>query len=147
MYWMIILPFWVYFLLVGDKSHGNNRKIYTGYTHRLMSRITQHSGLSNTKGARITRRQPIELVYLEKFPSQKLAMKREWQLKHESPYNQKTEKLKLIDEFKKNYGHYLSEMNVKLSEHFEFLDHMIKVMKNTEKVLITEMKKESLKMK
>jgi predicted GIY-YIG superfamily endonuclease len=72
----IILPYWVYMLFVGDKSHGMNRKIYTGYTRHLMSRIVQHSGLSNTKGARITRKQPIELVYLEKFPSQKLVMQR-----------------------------------------------------------------------
>ncbi|MHA1970103.1 MAG: GIY-YIG nuclease family protein [Candidatus Hodarchaeales archaeon] len=141
------MPYWVYMLLVGDKSHGKNRKIYTGYTHRLMSRIIQHSGLSNTKGARITRRQPIEVVYLEKLPSQKLAMQREWQLKHESPYNQKTTKLRLIDDFNKKFGHLLSELNIKLSEHFEFLDHLIKVMKNTEKEIVNEMKKESLKTK
>lgn len=144
---MIIVPFWVYMLFVGEKSHGFNRKIYTGYTHHLMSRITQHSGLSHTKGARITRRQPIELVYLEKFPSQKSAMQRERQLKRESPYNQKTTKLKLIDEFSKNYGHVLSELNIKLSKHFEFLNHLIKVMKNTEKELITEMKNDSPKNK
>jgi putative endonuclease len=138
---MIILPYWVYMLLVGDTSHGMNRKIYTGYTRHLMSRIVQHSGLSNTKGARITRKQPIELVYLEKFPSQILAMQREWQLKHESPYSQKKSKLQLIDEFKRNYGPILTDLNTKLNEHYELLETIVKVMKKTEKDLINEMKK------
>ena len=123
-------------LLVGEKSHGSNRKIYTGYTHHLMTRVSQHSGLSQTKGARLTRKQRIELVYLEKYSSQKLAMKREWQFKHESPYNQKKSKLVLIKEFQKTYGHILNEFNNKLEKHFEFLEDMIKSMKNTEKVLI-----------
>ena len=140
---MKILPYWVYMLLVGDKSHGSNRKIYTGYTHRLMSRIAQHTGLSSTKGARLTRKQPIELVYLEKFPSQQLAMKREWQLKHENPFNQKKSKLALIEEFQKNYGHILEELNNKLGEHFAFLEEITKSMKNTEKELIKSLNNNS----
>ena len=138
----IILPYWVYMLFVGDKSHGMNRKIDTGYTRHLMSRIVQHSGLSNTKGARITRKQPIELVYLEKFPSQKLLMQREWQLKHESPFSQKKSKLQLIDEFKRNFGPILTDLNTKLNEHYELLETIVKVMKKTEKDLINEMKKD-----
>jgi predicted GIY-YIG superfamily endonuclease len=130
-------------LLVGDKSHGTNRKIYTGYTHRLMSRITQHSGLSQTKGARLTRRQPIELVYLEKFSSQKFAMQREWQLKHENPHNQKNTKLKLIEEFQTNYGQILQELNDKLREHFEFLESITRIMKSTEKELINKLRNDS----
>ncbi|MFX0084099.1 MAG: GIY-YIG nuclease family protein [Candidatus Hodarchaeota archaeon] len=134
------MPYWVYMLLVGDKSHGSNRRIYTGYTHRLMSRITQHSGLSLIKGSRLTRRQPIELVYVEKFSSRKLARQREWQLKHENPYNQKTSKLKLIEEFQTNYGQILEELNDKLWEHFEFLESIARIMKTTEKELINKLR-------
>ena len=134
------MPFWIYMLLVGDRAHGTRRKIYTGYTSRLMLRMAQHSGLTPTKGARMTRRQPIELVYLEQYAARKKATQREWQLKHESPYNQKKYKLKLIEEFQSKYGHVLQELNVKLDEHFEFLEILIKTMKNVEKRLINEMK-------
>ena len=127
-------------LLVGDQAHGTKRKIYTGYTSRLMVRIAQHSGLTPTKGARMTRRQPIELVYLEQHTSRKKAMQREWQLKHESPFNQKKYKLKLIEAFQSKYSHFFQELNAKLVEHFEFLEILIKTMKNVEKRLINEMK-------
>ena len=138
------MPFWVYMLFVGDKSHGNNRKIYTGYTRHLMSRIAQHSGLTSTKGAKLTRKQPIELVYLEYFTSRKKGLQREWQLKHESPYNQKKEKLKLIDEFCSKNGHILQELNIKLVEHFEFLANLKKTMKSVEKRLIRKIKTTSV---
>lgn len=134
------MPFWIYMLLVGDKSHGTNRKIYTGYTRHLMLRIAQHSGLTPTKGARLTRRQPIELVYLEQYKSRKKALQREWQLKHESPFNQKKHKLKLIEEFHSKYGHILLKLNTKLVEHFEFLTTLIKTMKSVEKRIVGEMK-------
>ena len=133
-------PFWVYMLFVGNRSHGNNRKIYTGYTRHLASRIAQHSGLTQTKGARLTRKQPIELVYLEQYPSQKKAMHRERQLKHESPFNQKKYKLKLIEEFHTQYGHLVDGLNEKLVEHFEFLDNFAKTIKIVEKELITQIK-------
>ncbi|MFX1285694.1 MAG: GIY-YIG nuclease family protein [Promethearchaeota archaeon] len=132
------MPFWVYMLFVGDQSHGFNRKIYTGSTGRITTRIVQHCGLTTTKGARLTRRQPIELVYLEKYSSRKNAMKREYQLKHESPFNQKKHKLMLIREFKLKNGQILQELNNKLIEHFEFLASLIKMMKSVEKRLINE---------
>ncbi len=134
------MPFWIYMLLVGDQSHGTNRKIYTGYTHHLMTRIAQHSGLTPTKGARLTRRQSIELVYLEQYKSRKKALQREWQLKHESPFNQKKHKLKLIEDFDSKFGHILLELNKKLVEHFEFLTTIIKTMKSVEKRIAGEMK-------
>ncbi len=108
-----------------------------------MSRIAQHSGLAQTKGARLTRKQPIELVYLEQYPSQKKAMQREWQLKHESPFNQKKHKLKLIEEFHLKYGHLIRGLNEKLVEHFEFLATFTKTMKGVEKELITKLKTSS----
>ncbi|MFX0150421.1 MAG: GIY-YIG nuclease family protein [Candidatus Hodarchaeota archaeon] len=129
------MTFWVYMLFVGDHSHGYNRKIYTGYTKYLMQRITQHSGLSNTKGARLTRKQPIELVYLEKFQSRKKAIQREKQFKKQNPYNQKKYKLVLIREFQKEYGPILKEINEKLFEYFAFLNILIKSMIATEKEL------------
>ena len=92
---LILMVYWVYMLLVGPISRGYNRKIYTGYTKHLASRLTQHSGISNIRGARLTRKQQIELVYLEKFVTQKEAMKREWEFKHSSPLNQKKNKLVL----------------------------------------------------
>ncbi|MFX0170610.1 MAG: GIY-YIG nuclease family protein [Candidatus Hodarchaeota archaeon] len=129
------MTFWVYMLFVGDHSHGNNRKIYTGYTKHLMQRITQHIGLSNTKGARLTRKQPIELVYLEKFQSRKKAIQRENQFKKQNPYNQKKHKLALIREFQIENGPILKEINEKLIEYFEFLNTLIKNMITAEREL------------
>jgi predicted GIY-YIG superfamily endonuclease len=100
-----------------------------------MQRIAQHSGLSNTKGARLTRKQPIELVYLEKYHSRKKALQRERQFKKQSPYNQKKHKLTLIKEFQMKYGHFLNEINEKLVKHFEFLNTLIKAMNDAEKEL------------
>ncbi|MFX0181897.1 MAG: GIY-YIG nuclease family protein [Candidatus Hodarchaeota archaeon] len=127
------MTYWVYMLLVGDRSHGYNRKIYTGYTQHLMQRIVQHSGLSNIKGARLTRKQPIELVYLEKHQNRQNAIQRERQFKKQSPYNQKKHKLTLIKEFQMKNGHLLNEINEILIKHFEFLDILIKTMNGVEK--------------
>jgi predicted GIY-YIG superfamily endonuclease len=100
-----------------------------------MQRIAQHSGLSNTKGARLTRKQPIELVYLEKYHSRKEALQRERQFKKQSPYNQKKHKLTLIKEFQMKNGHLLNEINEKLTKHFEFLNTLIEAMNEVEKEL------------
>ena len=113
-------------LLVGDYSHGYNRKVYTGYTHRLMQRLIQHSGLSNTKGARMTRKQQIELVYLEKFFSRKKALQREREYKKKSPFNQKKYKIKLIKEFQSNYGSFLERLNKQLAEHHQLMNDLTK---------------------
>lgn len=125
-------------LFVGDPSHGSNRKIYTGYTTHLIARLVQHSGLTSTKGARITRKQPIEVVYLERFKSRPKAMQREFQLKHKSPFNQKKHKLKLIKEFESENGQIFQEINDILAEHFKFLTGLVKTLENVEKRLKKE---------
>lgn len=124
-------------LLVGEKSRGYNRKIYTGYTHHLINRLTQHIGLNSVKGARLTRKQVIELVYLEKFSSRKQALKREWDFKHTSPLNQKTTKLRLIKEFQDKNGDILEDLNTTFEEHNQFLESMINSMKKIEKEMTT----------
>ncbi|MHA2226158.1 MAG: GIY-YIG nuclease family protein [Candidatus Hodarchaeales archaeon] len=134
------MPFWIYMLFVGDRSRGKNRKIYTGYTHYLMPRIAQHSGLTRTKGARLTRNQPVELVYLEAHSSRKKALQRERQLKHQSPHNQKKSKLKMIEEFHSSYGDIIQELNQKLHEYFEFLEILGKVMNLSQKELQSKIK-------
>ena len=127
-------------LFVGDPSHGVNRKLYTGYTKQLMARLIQHCGLSTTKGARITRKQQIELVYLEKFDLQKKALNREYQLKHENPYNQKKSKLQLIKEFESVHGQIFEEINQILAEQFKLLTDLVKTLENYEKKFRTEIK-------
>jgi len=130
---MIFMPYWVYMLLVGPISRGYNRKIYTGYTKHLASRLTQHSGINSIKGARLTRKQPIELVYLEKFSSQKKAMQREWEFKHTSPINQKKNKLALIKQFQEHQEFLLSKINNQLQDYHEFLEGVIEVLTTAEK--------------
>ena len=134
-----MMTFWVYMLLVGPVSRGYNRKIYTGYTKHLASRLTQHSGISNVKGARLTRKQPIELVYLERYSSQKKAMKREWEFKHTSPLNQKKNKISLIKQFQEDQKELLNKINTSLKEYHEFLEGIIEILTSTEKDLIDQM--------
>ena len=130
---MIFMPYWVYMLLVGPISRGFNRKIYTGYTKHLASRLTQHSGINSIKGARLTRKQPIELVYLENFSSQKKAMQREWEFKHISPLNQKKEKLALIKQFQEHHDELLNKINTQMQEYHQFLEGAIDVLTSVEK--------------
>lgn len=129
------MSYWVYMLLVGPISRGYNRKIYTGYTKHLASRLTQHSGISSIKGARLTRKQPIELVYLEKFSSQKKAMKREWDFKHTSPLNQKKSKLALIKQFQEHREELLNKINTQLDEYDRSLEGVVEILTSTEKEL------------
>ncbi len=129
------MVYWVYMLLVGPISRGYNRKIYTGYTKHLASRLTQHSGISRIKGARLTRKQPIELVYLEKFSSQTKAMQREWDFKHTSPLNQKKSKLALIKQFQEHREELLNKINSQLHEYDQFLEGVIEIITSTEKEL------------
>ena len=103
-----------------------------------MARLIQHCGLTSTKGARITRKQQIELVYLENYVSQKKAMQREYQLKHESPFNQKKHKLMLIKEFESERGQMFQGINNQLAEHFKFLSGLVKTLDNVEKKLKQE---------
>ncbi|MFX1535901.1 MAG: GIY-YIG nuclease family protein [Promethearchaeota archaeon] len=137
------MAYWVYFLLVGDPKRGLNRKIYTGYTKRLMARLVQHCGLSSTKGAQITRKQQIELVYLEKFASQKKAIQREYQLKHQSPFNQKEHKNMLIKKFELAHGQIFEEINKLLAEQFKFLKNWINALESIEKRLKNDFEPEN----
>ena len=129
------MPYWVYMLFVGNKKHGSNRKIYTGYTKNLSIRLTQHLGVNSVKGARLTRNQPIELAYLESFNSRAKAMQRERQLKHEAPFNQKREKLKLINDFKKTSHEYLICINNMIEEYYSFLGRLIECFSRNEDII------------
>lgn len=129
------MPYWVYMLLVGQSSRGYNRKIYTGYTKYLGKRLTQHTGLNSVKGARLTRKQPIELVYVEKFSTQKQAMKREWNFKHKSPLNQKKYKLELIKQFQATHRSLLDELNQQFLHHYEYLESLLVSISKIEKEL------------
>lgn len=66
--------FFVYLLRCSDGS------LYCGWTTDLQKRLAVHnSGL----GAKYTRaRRPVELVYFEEHPDKRLAMKREYEIKH-----------------------------------------------------------------
>ncbi|MHA2175115.1 MAG: GIY-YIG nuclease family protein [Candidatus Hodarchaeales archaeon] len=132
------MPYWVYMLLVGQPSRGYNRKIYTGYTQHLGKRFTQHTGLNSTKGARLTRKQPIELAFVEKFPNRKQAMKREWDFKHKSPQNQKKFKLELIKAFQDTHRSLLDELNQQFFTYRKYLESLIEIIGKIEKELITE---------
>ena len=128
-------------LFVGSPTRGKNRKIYTGYTQHLSNRLTQHSGLNSVKGARLTRKQPIELVYLEQFTSRKQALQREWEFKHKTPYNQKEYKLSLIREFQESNGDLLNEINGKLATHYEFLQSIVTTFNLFEKEMASRIEK------
>ena len=52
---------------------------YTGWTNDIDKRIEAHNA---GKGAKYTKtRRPVELVYLEEFPTKEEAMKREYAIK------------------------------------------------------------------
>lgn len=101
-----------------------------------MARLIQHCGfVTSAKGARITRKQQIELMYLEKFTSQKKAIQREYQLKHKTPYNQKKYKLQLIKEFESKHGQIFEEINNILTEQFKLLAGLVKILETFEQRL------------
>ena len=135
------MSYWVYFLFVGDWKSGNNRKIYIGYTKHLMIRLSQHIGLSSIKGAKFTRKQPIELARVEIYDRQKEALQREWQLKHKNPMNQKINKLRLINEFKAKYPDELLKINKYLKDYYFYLNRLNKIMSEEEKTLIAALKR------
>lgn len=123
-------------LLVGDKTQGFNRKIYTGYSHRLGQRIASHSGLIATKGARLTNKQSIELVYLEPHPSRKAALQRERQLKKENPFNQKKNKIRLIKDFQEKFGELVQPINSQLKQHYKLVKDLQRSINSLEKDLV-----------
>ncbi|AVQ97579.1 endonuclease [Oceanobacillus iheyensis] len=63
----------VYILKCKDGS------LYTGYTNNLTKRLQMHR---EGKGAKYTRgRGPLEVVYMERFPTKEQAMQREYRIK------------------------------------------------------------------
>jgi putative endonuclease len=78
-------PYHVYIVRCNDGT------FYTGITNNLEKRLLQHNG-NMWGGAKYTRgRGPVELVYIEKYPTRKDAAKREWEIKHTLTHNQKRE--------------------------------------------------------
>ncbi|MFV0499436.1 MAG: GIY-YIG nuclease family protein [Bacilli bacterium] len=81
--------YYVYIILCADGS------LYTGYSVDVKKRFLKHC---DGVGAKYTRgRQPLELVYVEKFETKSCALKREYVIKKLS----KVQKLKLISAYKK----------------------------------------------
>lgn len=76
-------PYHVYIVKCNDGT------LYTGITNSLERRMLQHNG-ELWGGARYTRgRGPVELLYIEKYPTRKEASKREWDIKHNFTHQQK----------------------------------------------------------
>lgn len=68
--------YFMYVLLCGDGS------FYCGYTDNVLKRLEKHQ---NGKGAKYTKYHlPVKLLYYEKFSTKSLAMKAEYQFKHQS---------------------------------------------------------------
>lgn len=64
--------------------------LYTGWTNNLEKRVADHNA---GKGAKYTRtRRPVELVYVEEFPTKEEAMSREYAIKR----LKRKDKLKLL---------------------------------------------------
>lgn len=67
--------YYLYLLRCFDNS------LYCGQTNNLKRRVREH-GLGNSKCAKYTKtRRPVKLVYSEKYPDIKQAMKREAEIK------------------------------------------------------------------
>lgn len=67
------MTFVVYLVECADRS------LYCGYTTDVKSRLRMHNA---GKGSKYTRsRLPVKLVYTEKYPTQRAAMKREYAIK------------------------------------------------------------------
>jgi putative endonuclease len=68
----------------------NEGILYTGYTNNLQQRLNKHN---QGKGAKFTRgRGPVEIVYVEEFPTRGEAIAREIKIKK----MRRPEKLKMI---------------------------------------------------
>lgn len=69
------MSYYFYILRCADNS------LYCGVTTNLEKRLQEHN-LDNSKGAKYTRaKRPVILVYCEKYPDIKTAMKREAEVK------------------------------------------------------------------
>ena len=67
------MPYFVYLLRCSDDS------LYCGYTSDVKKRFAAHSSGRGSKYVRA--RRPAKLVYFEKLPSQRAAMRRELEIK------------------------------------------------------------------
>jgi putative endonuclease len=67
------MPYFVYLLRCSDNS------LYCGYTSDIRNRVASHNSGSGSKYVRA--RRPAELVYFERLPGQRAAMRRELAIK------------------------------------------------------------------
>ena len=84
----------VYYVYLIKTLDGYINKSYVGYTNDLSQRINKHN---NNQGAKSTKGYKWELVYKKRFYSKNKALSFEYKLKKD-----RNERLKLINDFKKN---------------------------------------------
>ena len=84
----------VYYVYLIKTLDGYINKSYVGYTNDLSQRINKHN---NNQGAKSTKGYEWELVYKKRFYSKNKALSFEYKLKKD-----RNERLKLINDFKKN---------------------------------------------
>ena len=84
----------VYYVYLIKTLDGYHNKSYVGYTNDLSQRINRHN---NNQGAKSTRGYKWELVYKKRFYLKNKALSFEYKLKKD-----RNERLKLINDFKKN---------------------------------------------
>jgi len=83
----------VYYVYLIKTLNGFFNKSYVGYTNNLDQRIKKHN---NDLGAKSTKGYKWEIVYKKRFYSKNKALSFEYKLK-----NNRSERKKLIDDFKK----------------------------------------------
>ena len=66
---------YAYMLRCGDNS------IYSGYTNNLNKRINAHNEGKGAKYTRVRKRQPLKMIYAEKWSTKSLAMSAEYHFK------------------------------------------------------------------
>ena len=84
----------VYYVYLIKTLDGYINKSYVGYTNDLSQRINKHN---NNQGAKSTKGYKWELVYKKRFYLKNKALSFEYKLKKD-----RNERLKLINDFKKN---------------------------------------------
>ena len=84
----------VYYVYLIKTQNNFFKKSYVGYTNNLNKRIEKHN---TNLGAKSTKGYKWELVYKKKFFSKNKALSFEYRLKKD-----RNERLKLINDFKKN---------------------------------------------
>jgi putative endonuclease len=84
----------VYYVYLIKTLDGYHNISFVGYTNDLSQRINRHN---NNQGAKSTKGYKWELVYKKRFYSKNKALSFEYKLKKD-----RNERLKLINDFKKN---------------------------------------------